>query len=102
MFLYADVNPFRRSVPNAGRDGGEDCADAELGSLRLHDLRRTAAGQTVMSGENLPLVGKMLGHRHHRTTASYAHLADRHLVEAAEHVGGIIAMAIRGSAERRP
>ena len=47
-----------------------------------------------MSGENLPLVGKLLGHRRHRTTAGYAHLADVHLVEAAEKVGRIIAKAM--------
>ncbi len=40
-----------------------------------------------MSGENLPQVGKLLGHRRHRTTAGYAHMADSHLVEAAERVG---------------
>ena len=45
------------------------CADAKLGYLRLHDLRHTAASQAVMSGENLPLVGKLLGHRRHRTKA---------------------------------
>ena len=48
-----------------------------------------------MSGENLPLAGKLLGHRRHRTTAGYAHLADGHLVEAAEKVGGIIACAMK-------
>ena len=63
------------------------CADAELGRLRLHDLRHTAASQAIMAGENLPLVGKLLGHKRHRTTADYAHLADTHLVEAAERVG---------------
>ncbi len=63
------------------------CEDAMLGRLRLHDLRHTAASQAVMASENLPLVGKLLGHRRHRTTASYAHLADAHLVEAAEKVG---------------
>ena len=62
------------------------CADAKLGTLRLHDLRHTAASQAVMSGENLPVVGKLLGHRWHRTTAAYAHLDDAHLVEAAEKV----------------
>ena len=41
-----------------------------------------------------PLVGKMLGHRRHATTAGYAHLADDHLVEAAERVGGIIVEAM--------
>lgn len=43
-----------------------------------------------MSGENLPLVGKLLGHRRHQTRAGYVHLADEHLVEAAEKVGKII------------
>ena len=70
------------------------CADAKLGRLRLHDLRHTAASQAVMAGENLPLVGKLLGHRRHRTTASYAHLDDGHLVEAAEKVGKMIAKAM--------
>ena len=51
------------------------CADAKLGRLRLHDLRHTAASQAVMAGENLPLVGKLLGHKRHRTTADYAHLS---------------------------
>ena len=71
------------------------CADAKLGLLRLHDLRHTAASQAVMAGENLPLVGKLLGHRRHRTTAGYAHLADAHLVEAAEKVGSTIAGAMQ-------
>ena len=70
------------------------CADAKLGRLRLHDLRHTAASQAVMAGETLPLVGKLLGHRRHRTTAGYAHLDDAHLVEAAEKVGGCIAKSM--------
>ena len=69
-------------------------ANAKLSSLRLHDLRHTAASQAVMSGEGLPLVGRLLGHSRHRTTAGYAHLADAHLVEAAEKVGSIIAEAM--------
>ena len=70
------------------------CADAKLGRLRLHDLRHTIASQAVMSGENLPLVGRLLGHRRHRTTAGYAHLADHHLAETAEKVGRLIADSI--------
>ena len=70
------------------------CTDAKLGSLRPHDLRHTTASQAVMSGENLPLVGKLLGHNRHRTTAGYAHLADAHLVAAAETVGRAIAEAM--------
>ena len=47
-----------------------------------------------MAGENLALVGRLLGHKRHRTTAGYAHLADAHLVEAAERVGSVIAKAM--------
>ena len=72
-----------RSLTNCWRTA---CADAKLGVLRLHDLRHTAASKAVMSGENLPLVRKLLGHRQHRTTARYAHFADEHLVESAENV----------------
>ena len=47
-----------------------------------------------MSGETLPMVGKLLGYRPHSTTAGYAHLADGHLVETAEKVGSFIAKAM--------
>ena len=50
-----------------------------------------------MAGENLPMVGELLGHRRHRTSAGYAHLADAHLVEAAEKIGCIIVEAMRYS-----
>ena len=61
--------------------------------------RLLSAAQAVMSGEGLPLVGRLLGHDRHRTTAGYAHLADAHLVEAVEKVGAIIATAM---ASQRP
>ena len=48
-----------------------------------------------MVGETLPLVGKLLGHRRHRTTAGYAHLADAYLVEAAERIDRVIADAMK-------
>ena len=70
------------------------CADAELGRLRLYDLRHTAASQAVMAGENLPLVGKLLGHSQIETTARYAHLARDSIQEAAERVAGSIAADI--------
>ena len=49
---------------------------------------------TVMSGESLLLVGKLLGHRRHSTTAGYARLADRHLAKTAERIGRVIAEAM--------
>ena len=51
--------------------------------------------RAVMADVNLPLVGRLLGHHRHRTTAGYAYLADAHLVQAAERVGLAIARAMR-------
>ena len=51
---------------------------------------------------NNPLVGKLLGHRRHRTTAGYAHLDDAHLVEAAERVGRIIVEMMTCGIRSRP
>ena len=49
-----------------------------------------------LQGSSPMLLGKLLGHRRHRTTAGYAHLADGHLVEAADRVGTIIERAMKG------
>ena len=69
---------------------------SKLGRLHLHDLRHTAVGQAVMSGENLPLFGKLVGNRLHRTAAGYAHLvADDHLVGAEEKIGKLIPETMR-------
>ena len=87
-------NAGRRSPYNIVACWRTVCEEAKLGRLRLHDLRHTAASHAVMSGENLPLVGKLLGHRRHETTAGYAHLADAHLVETAEKLGCLIADAM--------
>ena len=92
-FLFPK-NAQRRKPDNIVACWRTVCDDARLGKVRLHDLRHTAASHAVMSGENLPLVGKLLGHRRHETTAGYAHLADVHLVEAAEKVGSLIAEAM--------
>ena len=51
-------------------------------------------GQVNIARRFTPLVGRLLGHRRHQTTASYAHLADGHLVEAAEKVGSLITGAM--------
>ena len=87
------LSPVRgRRPPRAGRFFAEDVA-----------AWFDAASRAVMSGENLPLVGKLLGRRRRRTTAGYAHPADGRLVEAADKVGAFIARAHGwyGAAARR-
>ena len=58
-----------------------------------HEVRVVEVGQrgfgvrqTVISGENLPLVGKLLGHRRHRSTVGYAHVGDDRLLKVAEKI----------------
>ena len=88
-----------RATIACGPAGVRSCADAGLGTLRLHDLRDTAASQAVVSGENLPSVGMLLGHRRYRQ--GYAHVADTHLVEAAERIGSIISGCDKGRIQVR-
>ena len=48
-----------------------------------------------MTAENVPFVGKLLGHREHRTGPSHADLADAHFLDTAERVGNSVASAMR-------
>ena len=48
-------------------------AEAGLDGVRIHDRRYSFASQGVMSGECLPTVGRLIGHRQRATTAIFAH-----------------------------
>jgi integrase len=63
---------------------------ADLGKLRIHDLRHTFASHAAMSKETLPMIGRLLGHANHQSTARYAHLDDEHLLDAAQQVGDAV------------
>ena len=45
---------------------------AGISDVRPHDLRRTLGSWRAMTGATLPIIGKMLGHRHQVTTDIYA------------------------------
>ena len=74
----------RRSIPQVWRRIRTEAGLAD--DVRLHDLRHTYASHAVMRGETLMMAGRLLGHRNTMTTERYAHLADRFLLDAAEHV----------------
>ena len=63
---------------------------AEIGDVRLHDLRHNLASHAVMQGVPLPTVAKLLGHRRISMTLRYAHVHDKEVEAAAERVGRII------------
>jgi integrase len=57
---------------------------AQLGDMRIHDLRHSFASDALMSGVPLAVVGKVLGHKRPQTTARYAHISDEVVFDALE------------------
>jgi integrase len=62
--LVNPQKPWRRIRKRAG-----------LENVRIHDLRHSLASLMVSTGASLPLIGGVLGHRNHSTTARYSHLS---------------------------
>lgn len=67
---------------------------AGLKDVRLHDLRHTHASIGASAGLGLPIIGKLLGHKHADTTARYAHLGDDPLRRASDRIGNAIVAAL--------
>mgnify|MGYP003375779070 CR=1 FL=1 len=62
-------------------------ARADIGALRIHDLRHSFASFAIADGANLYLVSKLLGHANSRTTERYAHLSNDPLHAAVTQIG---------------
>ena len=71
--------------------------EAGIEDVRIHDLRHTYASHAVLQGIPLPVVSRLLGHKHPSMTLRYAHVGDRETEEAAERVGEAIARALDSS-----
>jgi integrase len=75
------------------------CRDAELDSVRIHDLRHSFASVLAGCGASLQLIGSLLGHTQVATTMRYAHLADDARRAAVERVGAVLTGNGRQTAE---
>jgi integrase len=93
-------SPWKRNVPvgEVRKVWYEVRKAAELGGLRLHDLRHVVASEAVSGGVSLYVTGRLLGHTQASTTARYAHVADRAAKAAADQVSGAIAAALAADA----
>ena len=70
--------------------------EAGIEDVRLHDLRHSVATHAVMAGVALPVVARLLGHRHPSMTLHYAHVGDAEVEAAAERIGLTIARLMAG------
>ena len=71
------------------------CEQAGLKSVRLHDLRHTAASIAVSQGASLPIIGRLLGHTQTQTTQRYAHVDSDPALLAANAIGAVIENALK-------
>jgi integrase len=74
------------------------CERAGLESVRLHDLRHTAASIAIGQGASLPIVGKLLGHSQAQTTLRYAHVDIDPALRVANSVGSAVGLALGNKA----
>ena len=83
QYLTDMQKPWRRLRKRAGLD-----------DLRIHDLRHSFASDALQLGQDLTMIGKLLGHTQVQTTARYAHLKTDPIRAAADQVSKAIADAL--------
>ncbi len=87
-------NRVGRPVVNVSKPWARVLKAAGIDRARIHDLRHTAASVGVAAGVSLTLIGGVLGHKSHQTTARYAHLSDDPVRASSEAIAARIDKAL--------
>ncbi|WP_256414477.1 site-specific integrase [Acinetobacter sp. 5862] len=91
QFDYIFANPETGKPYNDIRKTFEKIMrSANIGNVRIHDLRHNFASLAVNSGQSLYVVQHLLGHASPQTTQRYAHLQASTLKQASEDVAAVI------------
>jgi len=69
---YAEYTVVEKLKALAAKEGFN--LPPSLTDLRIHDIRRTFGSYQVLTGTNLPVIGRSLGHKSLRSTEIYARL----------------------------
>ena len=83
-----------KPMRNIDEAWGVVCELAGLEDTRIHDCRHSFASRALALGENLPMIGRLLGHSELQATERYAHLDRDWLREAAVRISESIAADI--------
>ena len=85
VWVFPSASSASGHIAGPGRSWDDVRARAGLSDLRWHDLRRSLGSWATITGANLPVVGKMLGHgAGSSATAVYARLNMSPVREAVE------------------
>ena len=90
-----------RPMRNIDEAWGVVCGLAGLEDTRIHDCRHSFASRALALGENLPMIGRLLGHSELQTTERYAHLGRDWVREAAVRISESIAADVLTGYPRR-
>jgi len=85
-----DVADSDQPVQDIRRFWASLLKEADIGDLRIHDLRHTFASLLASGGASLQMIGRLLGHTQTRTTLRYAHLADQPLRAGVDAVAALV------------
>ena len=80
---------------------GVVCDLAGLRDTRIHDCRHSFASRALALGENLPMIGRLLGHSELQATERYAHLDRGWVRDAAVRISESIAADVLTGYPRR-
>ena len=80
-----------RPMRNIDEAWGVVCELAGLRDTRIHDCRHSFASRALALGENLPMIGRLLGHSELQATERYAHLDRDWVRDAAVRISESIA-----------
>ena len=80
-----------RPMRNIDEAWGVVCKLAGLTDTRIHDCRHSFASRALALGENLPMIGRLLGHSELQATERYAHLDRDWVRDAAARISESIA-----------
>ena len=91
-----------RPMRNIDEAWGVVCELAGIEEARIHDCRHSFASRALALGENLPMIGRLLGHSEEQTTERYAHLDRDWVREGAIRISESLAADILTGYPGRP